>query len=359
MDVIVIGAGLSGLTAAAVLIDAGSRVTVLEADTRIGGRIQALQDPQSGHAIADLGPTWVWPQYQPVVTRWLKKLGQSTFAQFNTGNAVITGYGPNPVYQYIPAQDGMLRVVGGPTALIDALAAHVGQVNIRPNAPAARVCADGPDRVSVALESGETLTADRVIIAVPLRVAATMIDMPWAPDSLLQTLRNTPTWMSTHAKAVAIYKQPFWREAGLSGRIASRTGPLVEGHDHSSADMKSAALFGFIGWPAAQRQSNPDHLRQQIMAQLIACFGAQAANPVDLAIQDWASNPRIVTNLDLTEPPQHPLTGPASLRAKHLDGRVRFAVSEVSDRSPGLIEGALAAGETSALDLLQPLSIGQ
>ncbi len=69
MNVVVIGAGLSGLTAAAVLRAAGANVQILEADAQIGGRIRPLRDPTSNRAIADLGPTWVWPMHQPVVTR--------------------------------------------------------------------------------------------------------------------------------------------------------------------------------------------------------------------------------------------------------------------------------------------------
>ena len=165
-------------------------------------------------------------------------------------------------------------------------------------------------------------------------------------------MREIPTWMSSHAKAVVIYDRPFWRDAGLSGRIASRTGPLVEVHDHTCAEMKSAALFGFIGWSPEQRQSSPAQLRQEILDQLSDCLGKAAANPLQLVIQDWATNPQIVTELDLAQPVHHPDVGPDNLREKYLDGRVQFAVSEVSERSPGLIEGALAIGESTAFDFL-------
>jgi len=353
MDVVIIGAGLSGLTAAAILHEAGISVQVLEADAQIGGRIRSVRDSDSNQAVADLGPTWVWPKYQPVVARWLSKLDIKTFEQFNEGNAVITGYGPEPFYQPMPGQDGMVRIVGGPTTLIDTLAERLGSSNIRTGALVTEISEDGPERITIRLDSGEMITARRVIVAAPLRVVATTIRMPWAPPSLIKVMQETPTWMSSHAKAVVLYDRPFWRDTGLSGRIASRTGPLVEVHDHTCAKMKPAALFGFVGWSPEQRQSSPTQLKQEILDQLSDCLGKAAANPLQLMIQDWATNPRIVNELDLTQPGSHPNVSPDNLREQYLDGRVQFAVSEVSERSPGLIEGALAIGESAAIDFLR------
>jgi monoamine oxidase len=353
LNIVVIGAGLSGLTAAATLREAGASIQLVEADAHIGGRIRAMRDQVSKHALADLGPTWVWPKYQPVVARWLDKLGMATFEQFNDGNAVITGYGPAPLHQPLPGQEGMVLIIGGPTAMIDTLANRIGSANIRTSTPVAGVSEDGPNHMSVHLGSGEIITAQRVIVSVPLRVAASTLHLPWAPMALIDAMRGTPTWMSTHAKAVALYEQPFWRDAGLSGRIASCLGPLVEAHDHTGNEGTPAAIFGFVGWPPEARRKDTEGLRQAILDQLSDCFGKAAAHPLQLVVQDWAMNRRIVTDLDISQPEDHPEVGPNILRQSHLDGRIQFAVSEVSDLSPGLIEGAFAVGETAAMELLR------
>jgi monoamine oxidase len=52
-DVIVVGAGMSGLTAARTLIDAGLKVAVVEARDRVGGR--TLSKTLSNGVVVDMG----------------------------------------------------------------------------------------------------------------------------------------------------------------------------------------------------------------------------------------------------------------------------------------------------------------
>ena len=54
-DVLVIGGGLTGLTCAVLLHEAGHSVIVVEAADRLGGRVHSLRDPVSGAYLADLG----------------------------------------------------------------------------------------------------------------------------------------------------------------------------------------------------------------------------------------------------------------------------------------------------------------
>ncbi|MGV9801337.1 flavin monoamine oxidase family protein [Mycobacterium sp. NPDC003449] len=64
-DVIVVGAGLSGLAAATTLVDAGfASVTVLEAGPRVGGRTRT---GKAGDTAIDDGATLVYPQHQHVL----------------------------------------------------------------------------------------------------------------------------------------------------------------------------------------------------------------------------------------------------------------------------------------------------
>ena len=70
-DVIIVGAGVAGLTAARELRHAGLDVLVLEARDRIGGRTWTIET--AGHTV-ELGGTWVhW--HQPHVWAELTRYG--------------------------------------------------------------------------------------------------------------------------------------------------------------------------------------------------------------------------------------------------------------------------------------------
>lgn len=345
-DVIIVGAGLAGLTAASLLVRAGRRVIVLEAAARPGGRIQSLIEPGTGRVLGDLGPSWVWPPYQQVAAHWLEVLGTRTFAQYNTGNAVLD-YGPGqPVqYQPLPGQHGMARIDGGPQALIDGLLEQLPAGVLNTGQTVTSISQDGSG-VQVETSAG-VFPASHAIVAAPLRVACSTIRFsPVLPDNLVREMQATPTWMAVQAKALVVYETEFWREAGLSGRIASRAGPLVEAHDLCGVDGMPAAIFGFVGWPHELREQHRPHLQDAIIAQLVRCFGSKAANPLHRHVEDWALNPHICTELDKAGAMAHPDVGSPLLRRPH--GRIQFAVSETSDLSPGLIEGAFAAGMRAA-----------
>ncbi|WP_216328198.1 flavin monoamine oxidase family protein [Deinococcus aestuarii] len=82
-DVIVVGAGLAGLTAARRLTQAGWRVRVLEARDRVGGRTHTIRLPLTGVSV-DVGGQWVGPN-QPHVMALIRELGLEVYPTHDEG----------------------------------------------------------------------------------------------------------------------------------------------------------------------------------------------------------------------------------------------------------------------------------
>ena len=83
-DVVIIGAGASGLTAASELRKAGLTVAVLEARDRVGGRLHT--DDIDG-AMLEIGGQWVSPD-QDALKETITELGLETFARYREGESV-------------------------------------------------------------------------------------------------------------------------------------------------------------------------------------------------------------------------------------------------------------------------------
>jgi monoamine oxidase len=350
-EVAIIGGGLAGLTAANILQQAGIDFRILEAATRLGGRIDSLRDETTGAALGDLGPTWVWPPYQASVRRWIDEMGLKTFPQYEQGHAVLDmEAGIPPTRQDLPGQHGMARIAGGPSAFVDAHVSAIDGERILLDYPVAEISQSG-DLFSLQCGDRATITAQKVIAAAPLRVMAERIDWSGLLDQqTMSTMGGAPTWMATQAKVTIVYTNPFWRDEGLSGRIASRLGPMVEVHDHCGEMGDPAALFGFVGWPPDMRQRQD--IKSSVIDQLVRCFGEQAAMFDRFDIRDWALQPTICSQRDLETVPEHPRRLTDLMRDGHCDDRLFFAVAETATESPGLIDGALESGRRAALQVL-------
>jgi len=350
-EILVIGGGLTGLTCALLLHEAGHSVIVVEAADRLGGRVHSLRDRASDAYLADLGPTWIWPEAQPFATRFLQKLEIGITPQFETGDTIVDmATNGSPSRHKLPGMEGSYRVDGGTTAIVERLVGRLPGSAIRTGTRVNSIaCETGSIKVSTDNRALPVIRPRRVVLATPLRVAASAINWSPALDSrITHFMEATPTWMAAQAKAVAIYSVPFWRAKGLSGRIASRLGPLVEAHDHSGGLGKPAGLFGFIGWPYQARRIHADTLQSAIITQLVRCFGEEARTTDYFHVEDWAENPFVCAPIDVTEPPQHPQLAPSLLRNPFWDDRVFLAVAELATVSPGLIEGAFHIGSAVA-----------
>ena len=123
-DVLVVGAGLAGLTAARELTTAGRSVLVLEARDRVGGRI--VNEDIGDGKIVEMGGQWAGPT-QDKILGLAADLGIGTFPTYDTGRKVLHFNGKRGTYSgTIPRLSPLvLADVGQAQARLEALALAV------------------------------------------------------------------------------------------------------------------------------------------------------------------------------------------------------------------------------------------
>jgi len=110
-DVVVVGAGLAGLTAARNLVKGGRSVVVLEARGRVGGRM-LNHDIGTGH-IAEAGGEFIGATQDHIVAL-AAEVGVTTFDAYDTGNNVYVNgpltlkYADQPPFGTAPADPLLL-----------------------------------------------------------------------------------------------------------------------------------------------------------------------------------------------------------------------------------------------------------
>lgn len=359
--VVIVGAGLSGLRAASLLTAQGIKCRVLETRDRIGGRVLSTSDPNRPElGKFDLGPTWFWPQYESTITNLVKELNLGTFVQYTKGAMLSERYHNEPPERYVlPENSGArsIRFIGGAQSLIDAVANTIpsGVVELETRVTAIRLDKAGAITVEaedLAEGKREKVSANAVILALPPRIAARHIEFsPSLPPNLITDLVSKPTWMAGHAKAVAIYDRPFWRESGLSGFVSSWVGPLQEIHD-ASPDTGSGALFGFFGIPAKMRRElGEDRILKLVIDQLVRLFGPSAQNVSAILYKDWSRDSKTAVEEDFDPLRDFPNYGQPP-KAGVWEKKIIFAGTETNSQFGGHLEGALQSAEQAVFEIM-------
>ncbi|AZS48279.1 MULTISPECIES: flavin monoamine oxidase family protein [Microbacterium] len=123
-DVLIIGAGAAGLTAANDLRKAGLSVAVLEARDRVGGRLWT--DVIDG-AMLEIGGQWVSPD-QDALKETIEELGLETYSRYREGDSVYVGPDGKThrfTGEMFPVSAETEAVIARITGILDALVAEI------------------------------------------------------------------------------------------------------------------------------------------------------------------------------------------------------------------------------------------
>jgi putrescine oxidase len=181
-DVVIVGAGAAGLTAAHELRKAGLSVAVLEARDRVGGRLWT--DVVDG-AMLELGGQWVSPDQHALIDT-VAELGLETYSRYREGDSVYIGPDAQPVRftgDAFPVAESTARTIAEITERLDAMVAEID-----PDRPWAHEKAAEWDTVSWDAWLRAQTDDDEAVRNLAFATGSAMLTKPTHAFSLLQSL---------------------------------------------------------------------------------------------------------------------------------------------------------------------------
>lgn len=344
--ILIIGAGLSGLTTAYYLKEAGIRLKIIEARGSIGGRIHTVHSA-NGTAI-ELGATWFQKHHVHLISL-LETLGLGHFPQKTDSTVFYQQSAELPVQKVqIPKQAPSYRINGGTSTLIHQLAAKLDSDSIFLHQPVSSI------RIhenSVQITAKDSFEGTSVVLALPPRLWANKIGFePALPNGLIEIAKKTHTWMEDSIKVGLSYDTPFWQQQQIPSTLFSTSGPITELYDHSNAENSKFALCGFMN-PSLKILTSTER-QQLVVQQLRAVFGEIALKFTNYRECVWGTEEH--TALRSTEyifPHQN--NGNPIFREALFSDTVLISGSESAADFPGYMDGAVQAGRTTAQKLIE------
>lgn len=181
-DVVIVGAGAAGLTAANELKKAGLSVAVLEARDRVGGRLWT--DTIDG-AMLEIGGQWISPD-QTALIETVADLGLDTFSRYREGDSVYVG--PDGTAhrftgEMFPVSPETEAVIARLTERLDAMVAEID-----PDRPWAHEKAAEWDSVSWDAWLRAQTDDDEAVRNLAFATGSAMLTKPTHAISLLESL---------------------------------------------------------------------------------------------------------------------------------------------------------------------------
>lgn len=339
--IIIIGAGLSGLLTGYRLKKEGIPFKILEARSRIGGRINTIYGTEN--TPVEMGATWFGNQHRHLISL-LEELGIGSFEQYMDGTVFFQPFSTSPAQSIqIPSQAPSYRISGGTSNLINTLYQKLDEKDIKLNQSVKEIRFQN-DSVQVITE--EVFEGDKVVLAIPPKLwAKKIVFEPDLPDNLMSIAQQTQTWMEDSIKIALTYKNPFWEEENLSGTLFSNTGPVTELYDHCDHQRSKYALCGFIN--SSFKQLTYSERREKVIDQIRNVFGEKAEDFTDYEECIWSNEQHTFEASDIPLFP-HQNNGNQIFSNSFMNDKLLISSSESALEFPGYMDGAVySANETA------------
>jgi len=335
VDVIIIGAGLTGLTLATSLAKKGKSFLVLEARNRIGGRIHTLQ--QSDGALVEMGATWFFPHFKNLYNL-LKQLNVELEGQYLKGYTLYESDINSPVRKvYSNGDDDMFRIRGGTKQIVDSLYREIDQskVMLGQTVKEIRQVENG---MEVKVKGAKVYKSDKVVTTIPQQLLVSSVAFtPSLSKDLVGVMKNTHTWMGDSVKAAVTYRKPFWKEEGLSGALYSYSGPFIQMYDQSGHE-EGYALVGFLH--DRMGKLSKEQRKEEVINQLVRVFGRRAKDYLDYAETVWKDE-TFTMEREAPRLSSHKNNGHPLYQQAHMGGRLIIGGTETAIHASGYMEGAI------------------
>jgi monoamine oxidase len=342
-DVIIIGAGLSGLATAFQLKKAGLSLKILEAQNRLGGRIETIygnyQTPM------EMGATWFGKEHNHLL-QLLKELNIGFFEQHTEGTALFETMSFEPPQQhFVPANThSAYRVKGGTYSIIEALYQNIGKESVILNTEILKIVDEG-DSLKLTDSLQNDFLCKKLIIALPPQLLINTIQFsPTLPQEVSQVMQKTQTWMNGSSKFSVEYKKPFWKENGFSGSVYSQSGLATEIYDHSNFENTKFAIKGFLNGSA--NHYSFEERKDKVIAQLKHYFGNKAQDFESYNDKTW--NDKYIQSINETFLPPHFNNGHPVFEESLMNNKLFFTGTETTHIFSGYMEGSIIASNSIA-----------
>lgn len=346
--VIIIGAGLSGLSTAYGLRNSNFDVEIIEARPRLGGRIFTIEKENSQ---LEMGATWFGPQHTSLM-ELIKELKIPFKTQDNGAEAVYDFRPKGNIERFqIPSQDAATyKFNHGTSHLIETLA-EASTAKIHFDEVVDLISIDEHIQVST---STTVFEADYLVLSPPPQLISEGIEFrPKLSETFNQLLQDTHTWMSDSIKFSIAYKDAFWKSQQFMGTLMSPHQIIQEMYDHSDSNRNQDALVGFLN-------SNYSHLtseerKEKVMGLLESYFPDEKTHLKAYEDLNWRNETYTIPKNAKSLAP-HQNNGNPKLRDSLFDNRLFFSASETAQQTPGYMDGAVHRGREVA-DFLLDLSV--